>query len=775
MKFHCFTSICFAAVMVCFTAIVRADVRLPEIFADNMVLQQDMPVPIWGWADPGEEIMVNFGHTTPSPDDAALTRLSNAGVKTPGEIISVLQTASTTADANGKWSVQLPPLKASAESATLTIKGKNEIKLTNVLVGDVWLCSGQSNMEWSMTQSDKAEYEEVLKNVDNPHIRLFHVRRTFSADPLETLSVTASWKSASAESIPNFSAVALHFGRKLQAELGVPIGLINASWGGTRIEPWTPPVGFQTVPALKNIADELESRNPQSETYTTLANKTLQEYRTWLDEASNAAGRIPIPPKFPDSLIPYSNQQQPAVLYNSMIHPFVPFAIKGVIWYQGESNMGEGMVYAEKMKALIQGWRTVFNNPDLGFYYVQLAPYIYGDNSTRLPEFWEAQSSVEKILPKTGQAIINDTVDDLRDIHPVRKKPVGERLALLALNRTYGKSEVAAASPELERMEIEGNTITLHFKNAQGLKVRDGKPEDWFEVADAHGIFYTQQKFLTGVVDNRPDGVIDGTTITLTSGVPKPLAIRYAWNQSAQPNIVNEAGLPLGAFRAGEIPDRALFDELIPDGKQFQVLYRFDPTKPELADNRHRFIYATDNSAQITGKVKRVGYFLALYEKNKMYPQFIFVTMPPLDPDLKKLGVPVKGSGARFQKRIQDVQVVASNVPSVKIGLYNDCNVEFWDCNYSPENSANIPGASRDKHDFGDSMSTGTSPGYGSMQIHDIAGKQTLLAFNNFGAGMDCDIGIGNNPDPNGHPDWTFSKSAASYTKGQFLILVEME
>ena len=507
--------ICFAAVMVCITA-VRADVRLPEIFDNNMVLQRDMPVPIWGWADPSEGIAVTFG----------------------------TQNARTTADAHGKWSVQLPPLKASAESAELTVQGKNVIKLTNVLVGDVWLCSGQSNMQWSMTQSDKAEYEEVLKTVNNPNIRLFHVNRVFSPDPLDKLPVTSSWRPSSAEAIPNFSAVALHFGRKLQAELNVPIGLINSSWGGTRIEPWTPPVGFQSVPALRNIANELDARDPQSETYKKLVEKSLQDIRTWLDESSKSTGRIS-PPPFPNQLIPYANQQQPAVLYNSMIHPIVPFALKGAIWYQGEANVSEGMLYAEKMKALIQGWRKVFNNDDLGFYYVQLAPYIYGaDREQRLPEFWEAQSSVEKALPKTGQAVINDLVDDIRDIHPVRKKLVGERLALLALNRTYGKSEIVCASPEFDKMSVEGNTLTVSFKNAKSLEARDGKSPDWFEIAGTNGVY------------RKAGAVIDGVTIKLTSSdVARPIVVRYAWDQSAQPNIQNEAGLPLGAFRAGTIPE----------------------------------------------------------------------------------------------------------------------------------------------------------------------------------------------------------------------------
>jgi len=305
-------------------------------------------------------------------------------------------------------------------------------------------------------------------------------------------------------------------------------------------------VGFQSVPALKNIADDIEVRNPQSKAYSELVDRTIREQRAWLDEFSKGTGRLAAPPKFPEQLVPYANQQQPTVLYNAMIHPLVPFALKGAIWYQGESNMGEGMLYAEKMKALIQGWRTVFNNPDLGFYYVQLAPFIYGNNhpATALPEIWEAQSSIEKTIPLTGQAVINDLVDNIRDIHPVTKKPVGERLALLALNRTYGKSEIVCASPEFEKMEIQGNTMILHFKNAKLLKTRDGKSPDWFEIAGADGVY------------QKPSATIDGMTIKLLNPlVLQPVSVRHAWDQSAQPIIQNEAGLPLGAFRAGTIPE----------------------------------------------------------------------------------------------------------------------------------------------------------------------------------------------------------------------------
>ena len=481
-----------------------------------MVLQREMKVPVWGWADAGEKVTISVCD----------------------------QTKTTETGADGRWKLELDPLKPGGPF-TMTVKGKNELKLDNVLVGDVWLCSGQSNMEWSMNASDNGK-EEIEKSA-NPNIRLFQVEKDWKTLPQDTLK-TRGWTQSGPETTPGFTAVGYYFGKKLNADLNVPIGLINSSWGGTRIEPWTTPDGFKQFPTLSSISEEIEAKTPATDVHKKIVGKTLDEYKQWIaatEKKLSANEPVVPPPPFPPLLLPFDNHQRPTVLHNAMIYPFVPLAMKGVIWYQGESNRGEGMLYAEKMKALIAGWRTAFNNPQLGFYFVQLAPYNYGNEPQALPLIWEAQASVEKTVPLTGMAVIND-IGNIKDIHPTNKKTVGERLALLAENRTYG-FDVVCASPELDSINVEGNTMTLKMKNALTLKTRDGKAPDWFEIAGADGIY------------KKADATIEGTTIKLTtSSVAKPYAVRFAWDHIAEPNLQNEAGLPLGAFRAGEIPEHSI-------------------------------------------------------------------------------------------------------------------------------------------------------------------------------------------------------------------------
>ncbi|MDR2172510.1 MAG: sialate O-acetylesterase [Planctomycetaceae bacterium] len=459
-----FAAINFAALFV-FTSetLLFADVKLPDIFSSGMVLQRDLPVPVWGWADPQEKITVTINDQS--------------------------QTAETGAD--GRWQVKLNPLKTGAP-AKLIIKGKNEIVLDDVLIGEVWLCSGQSNMEWQMNKLSDSKAD--IPSVNNPQIRLFQVRHEIAATPQDRLTPNIKWQPANPNSVSNFSSIGYYFGAKLQAELGVPVGLIDSSWGGTRIEPWTPLVGFGSIDSLKNLAETKLTQNPKN--------------------------------------------HQPTAIYNKMIYPLTPLAIRGAIWYQGESNLKDNQ-YADKMKALINGWRNVFNNDDLAFYYVQLAPYKYGkEDPTFLPKIWEAQAAVETQVAKTGMVVIND-VGNIGNIHPDKKKIVANRLAAQALNKTYGKKNIAGESPKVDKIIIEGEAIIINFANAKELKTRDGKTPNWFEIAGDDDKYHKANAVI-----------VDKTKIKLTSeNVKKPLNVRFAWNQIAEPNLQNENGLQLGAFR----------------------------------------------------------------------------------------------------------------------------------------------------------------------------------------------------------------------------------
>jgi sialate O-acetylesterase len=450
-----------------------ADVHLPHIFGNQMVLQRDLPVRVWGTADPGEKVSVSVGKNQ----------------------------SSATADAHGKWHVELPAMAASEKPVAVKVSGKNTIDFHDVLVGEVWVCSGQSNMQ--MTVQSAANATKEIAESTQRQIRLFTVPRLAAEHPVD--DVNAFWNECTPYSAPSFSAVAYYFGRYLHEQLGVPIGLIDSSWGGTRIEPWTPPVGFSSVPAVTSILTNLEHPQPGQP-----AKKGNQAMRP---------------------------EQTPTRLYNGMINPLVPFAIRGAIWYQGESNLGEGMLYFEKMKALITGWRSVWNEGDLAFYYVQLAPYHYGTpDPTALPKIWEAQTAALSI-PDTGMAVTND-IGNIKDIHPKDKQDVGKRLALWALAKNYGK-QIVYSGPLYKSMSVEGLNIRVKFDYVGGgLAGRGAKPLNWFKIAGE------DRKFVDAVAK------IDGDSILVSSTqVAKPAAVRFAWDQVAEPNLANIEGLPASAFR----------------------------------------------------------------------------------------------------------------------------------------------------------------------------------------------------------------------------------
>jgi sialate O-acetylesterase len=477
MKFSRY-SVGLLAVVMSLPCCARGELKLPAIFGDNMVLQQQQPVPVWGWAAPGATVTVKFSG----------------------------QAKSARVGADGKWLLKLGKLKASAEPQVLTVECGDTKTFTNILIGEVWLASGQSNMEKPVGvqrgQKPVLNYEQELAAATFPRIRLFKIDKMLSATPREDLPKFYGWQECSSNALNSisFSAAAYFFGREIHTNLNVPVGLVESSWGGTRIEPWTPPAGFASVPSLAKLAAPLGT------------NKVASTTRT--------------------------------ALYNAMLAPIAGFAIRGALWYQGESNCGEAD-YADKMAALVGGWRKVWQEGDFPFYFVQIAPFkYYGGRSRRvssaetLPEFWALQSRAARRIKNAGMVVTTDLVDDVNDIHPRDKASVGHRLALLALEDTYGK-EVESAGPVFRKAKFAGGKAVLQFSHVDGgLVSKDGQPLTWFTLAGADGKFVPAEARIVG-----------DTVEVSAAGIDKPLAVRFAWDETAQPNLFNRAGLPAEPFR----------------------------------------------------------------------------------------------------------------------------------------------------------------------------------------------------------------------------------
>ncbi|MCA9136889.1 MAG: 9-O-acetylesterase [Planctomycetales bacterium] len=698
-----------------------ADVRLPGFMGDHMVLQQEKPIRIWGWADQGESVEVSL-----------------AG-----------KSAIATADQNGRWHVELPAMKADKQPHTMTVKGQNTIVVNDILVGEVWLCSGQSNMEWTVRSSVNSSEEIAAANY--PLIRHIKIPRVPSTEPIDDL--TAPWQVCSPDTAGDFTACGYFMARELFQDLDVPVGLINSSWGGTRVEPWTPPIGFEQVDALRGIYDSVVLKTPSSKPYHDRLASHIDATKKWIETASQSLAenqRVAANPPFPAELAPFQSHQDPTMLYNGMIHALVGFPIRGAIWYQGESNHGEGMLYFEKKKALIGGWRKLWDQGDFPFYYVQIAPFQYGnEDGTILARFWEAQAAVQQI-PNTAMVVIND-IATLGDIHPPNKQDVGHRLALLALKHDYGRDDVVAHSPEMDSLEVSDDALKITFRNTGGgLKSRDSKPISHFEVIGVGSDGYKPAK-----------AVIDGDSVILTSTeVAKPVAFRFAWDKLAEPNLMGGTGLPVGAFRGGEEPD---FLSTLPINREFQLVYDLD-----LKDLGADIHYAVDNSNDI-GEFDRIGYLLEL--GNGTDPdQKLFVTMKAFTQDIKQIGIPTVSSKARFQTLVQDMDVFTT-VGSLTAGKgITTGNIEFWPDNYGPQNAAAVKNASSALYDFGDQPSAPTA-GYGSMQVHDYGARQTIFAINHWSAGGGADIGIGNSPGE--QKDWTFSGNAGTYSSKRLRVFVK--
>ena len=706
------------------TEITQAQIRLPAIFSDHMVLQRQKEIKIWGWAEPGQKI------------DVSLNGSNNSG-----------QVAE-----DGKWLVTLPAQEAGGPFNLMissTSRGKQKLTIKDVLIGEVWLCSGQSNMEWTVAASKDARAE--IAKADFPNIR--HIKMGHRPSPVVQDNINAAWTVCSPETAANYTAAGYYFGRKLHQELDVPIGLINASWGGTRVEPWTPPSGFAQVPALSDIYEQLQSRTPGTKTYEDKLSAHIAETQKWIESAKSALEtkkNVSPSPTFPAELIPVQGHQNPAMLYNGMVHNFVGYPLRGAIWYQGESNRADGMMYYEKKKALINGWRGLWEQGDFPFYFVQIAPFQYGnDRPDELAELWEAQTRTLE-LPNTGMIVISD-VGNLKDIHPKNKQAVGARLANLALKNDYGKTDMLVSGPTFESLEVDKDRLVVNFSNVgDGLKSFDGKPLDWFEVIGV------------GTKFEKANAEISGNRVILTcDAVKKPVAMRFAWNKIATPNLTNSANLPASPFRAGEVPTSL---SSVPGIQEYQLVYDLDLSKLGAEIN-----YDVDLRKQVD-LFDRVGYFLEL-KKPGLPAEYLFVSMNAFTDDVNKIGIPALQTEAVFQKSIAGVQIHTN----AKLELPKDHDVrplkghiEFWPHNYGPVETVKVGGSS-EIYDIDDTRVEPVN-GYGSMQVHIPASKQTLFAINRWNQPNEADLGIGNSTGQ--HRDWTFANNSNQYEEKRLRVFV---
>jgi sialate O-acetylesterase len=707
---------------------LEAEVRLPKIFGSHMVLQQEQPLVIWGWAQPNETVALQLGP----------------------------ESGQAKANDRGEWRAVLPAMKAGGPF-TLSARGSSTVEFDDVMLGEVWLASGQSNMEMGIGAALNAK--EEIAAADYPGIRLMLVPKRFTPEPQNDMDGT--WKTCSPKTVAQdgwegFSAAAYYFGRELHRKLGVAVGLIDASWGGTRIEPWTPPEGFAQVPALKRESELVQLGDPRAPLHQQRLEAVLNETQSWLDAARKALTQrslVPPMPVYPAELLPPRDVQHATALFNGMICPICPFPMRGAIWYQGESNAGEGMLYAEHTKALVGGWRATWNEGEFPFYFVQIAPFNYGGNNPEfIGQFWEAQAAAAQVVPNSAMAVIND-IGNLKDIHPANKQEVGRRLALLALAKTYGQNKLVCSGPTFKSMSLDGG-LRITFDNVGGgLASRDGKPLTWFEIIDAD-----QGGFV------KADAQIDGASVVLSApDVKRPVAMRFAWSMLAEPNLMNAEGLPAGAFRAGDVPKRDLLASKVPEAGQYQLVYDLDLSKlgPDIT-------YDADNRASIKKPFDRIAYFLELQAKDGE-TQYLYVSMDAFSQDLGKIGIPTFKSGACFQQNVAAMNVY-SNVKGIVTGSnLTGGNIEFWPNNYGPENTANVPNASSQVWDFGDQIAD-LADGYGSMQVHNHDAKQTLFALNHWREGSHADLGLGNQPA--GNPDWTFAGNAAAYQSKRLRVLV---
>ncbi len=521
MKYALLIALLFFSPTLCQAQQDTTALDLASPISDHMVLQHGKPTSIWGAAKAGSTVTVNFGD----------------------------QDLQTTTNEDGHWKLTLAPVAISAEPASMKVECSDgsAIEINDILVGEVWMCSGQSNMEWTM----KKVKDPAIENADLPMIRLFKTKSA-TAESVQS-DCEGTWQVSTPETVADFSAVGFHFGKQLYQELKVPIGLVDTSWGGKRVEAFTSREKLLTVdaagPLLKEW-DKIDARyDPQTAQQKYTAAMEKWEKKCEQLRAEGEPGKKPKLPRRPTLKVrPKLNPGFPAAIYNQKVAPWTHYAIAGAIWYQGESNTGRAMQYESLLTALIQDWREKWAD-DLPFYIVQLANFRKVSTEAGVPDDWaelqNVQSQVAKTVPGCGIAVIND-IGLEKNIHPSNKRDVGHRLSLLALKKHYGKDLEVFSSPLYKSHQVAGDHVMVTFDHVgTGLKSRDGGELKRFEVAgEDHQWHWAKAE------------IVSADTVKISSSeVPQPVAVRYAWASNPEgANLVNSGGLPASIFRTDDWP-----------------------------------------------------------------------------------------------------------------------------------------------------------------------------------------------------------------------------
>jgi sialate O-acetylesterase len=487
---------------------ISAQLRLPAIIGDNMVIQRDTLAPFWGWAQPYQKVDVKGSWMV-------LPRSSRANSK-------------------GEWSLRIRTPEAGGPYSIVIQSGNEFNEIKNVMSGEVWICSGQSNMDFPLHRSN--EGPEAVINSNLPRVRLFKVPHSLADSPLE--QTQAQWRQSSPETTPDFSAIGFYYARLLHEQLEIPVGIIQASWGGTPAESW---MRKEALAADKDFHPILGRFGKSVKDY----NEKLDEYESklsrWLENDNEDKGARPEKPQL-------RTKNSPASLYNAMISPLIPFKIKGVIWYQGEANRKRGWQYRKLFPALIENWRSDWNHGPFPFYFVQIAPYKYGDEDKHhIAELREAQLHTMNTVVNTGMAVTID-IGDVDDIHPKNKSAVANRLFLWAMAKDYERRNVVYSGPVYKSMVVEDDKIRLMFDHiGQGLVTSGFRSLEGFEIAGQ------DREFHPGYA------IIERNTVLVSSSkVPRPVAVRYGWDKTPVASLFNRQGLPASPFRTDDWPAKSL-------------------------------------------------------------------------------------------------------------------------------------------------------------------------------------------------------------------------